>query len=148
MTGDMKDPLHIVCPHCGTVNRVSASKLNQGGRCGRCRDMLFTGHPLELDGAGFEKQIQRSDVPVVVDFWAPWCGPCVMMAPFYEQATAKLEPRVRLTKLNTEVEQGIAAQFGIRSIPTMIIFKTGQEVARQAGAMDLANIIRWVNSHV
>jgi thioredoxin 2 len=109
---------------------------------------LFTTHPVELRTDTFRKHIERNDIPVVVDFWAPWCGPCKMMAPAFEQAAARLEPRVRLAKLNTENEQSIAAQFGIRSIPTLVVFRQGREVARQPGAMGGADIIRWVQAYV
>jgi thioredoxin 2 len=137
--------LHIVCPRCNTVNRISSGRLSQHPRCGQCKEALFTGQPLELTGRNFKRHIERNDIPVVVDFWAAWCGPCKMMAPSYAQATVTLEPHVRLAKLNTEQEQAIAAQFNIRSIPTLIIFKAGHEIARKSGAMSTTDIVCWIN---
>ena len=144
----MSESLHIVCPHCDVVNRIPATRLGEGPKCGKCRQTLFSGRPSELRAANFQKHITRNDIPVVVDFWAPWCGPCKMMAPQFEQAAAQLEPRLRLAKVNTEAEQMLGAQFGIRSIPTLAIFKGGREVARQPGAMGAADIVRWVRSQV
>lgn len=140
--------LHIVCPHCQSVNRIPSERLAQHPRCGKCKEALFGGHPVELTASSFQQHISRNDIPVVVDFWAAWCGPCKMMAPAFAQAAVSLEPRVRLAKLNTEQEQGIAAQYNIRSIPTLIIFKGGHEIARQAGAMSAADIARWISSHI
>ncbi len=142
------NPLHIVCPHCHTVNRIPSERLAQQPRCGKCKQALFNGHPLELTGDSFQQHITRNDIPVVVDFWAAWCGPCKMMAPAYAQAAANLEPRVRLAKLDTEQEQSIAGQFNIRSIPTLILFKAGREIARQSGAMNAGDIVRWINGHI
>jgi thioredoxin 2 len=138
--------LHIVCPHCHTVNRISSERLSQHPLCGQCKEALFTGHPLELTGPIFKQHIGRNDIPVVVDFWADWCGPCKMMAPSYAQAAVTLEPQVRLAKLNTEQEKSIAAQFNIRSIPTLVIFKFGREIARKSGAMSTTDIVRWINN--
>jgi len=139
--------LHIVCPHCDSVNRVAGDRLSDRPRCGRCKEPLFVGRPMVLHDQNFEKQTTRSDIPVVVDFWAPWCGPCKMMAPAFEQATAELEPQVRMGKLNTEESQGVAARFGIQSIPTLMVFRNGREVARQPGAMDRARLAQWVRAH-
>ena len=140
--------LHLVCPHCHAINRIPSERLAQHPRCGQCKGALFSGHPVELTGDYFQRHISRNDIPVVVDFWAAWCGPCKMMAPAYAQAAVKLEPRARLAKLNTEHEQGIAGQFNIRSIPTLIIFKGGNEIARQSGAMSAADIIQWVSRYL
>jgi thioredoxin 2 len=144
----MSDSLHIVCPSCSAVNRIPSARVGQHPKCGKCKMPLFTAHPVELNTQNFSKMISRNDIPVLVDFWAPWCGPCQMMAPAFEQAAAQLEPRIRLAKLNTEAEQTIGAQLGIRSIPTLAIFKNGKELARQAGAMGAADIVRWASMHV
>ncbi len=143
----MTQSTNIVCAHCSAVNRIPSARLTDGPRCGKCREPLFAGHPVTLTDANFETHISRSDVPVVVDFWAPWCGPCKMMAPAFEQAAADLEPNVRLAKLNTEEAQATAARFQIRSIPTLAVFKGGREVARQPGAMGAADIVRWVQAN-
>jgi thioredoxin 2 len=143
------ESLHIVCPHCHTTNRVRVADTHSRPDCGQCHQPLFEGHPLALDATSFDRHIGRSQLPVLVDFWAPWCGPCRMMAPAFEQAAALLEPQMRLAKLNTEEAQGIAARFNIRSIPTLALFVGGQEVARQAGAFrSAADIAQWARSHL
>ncbi len=140
--------MRILCPRCYTVNRVPAARLADGPNCGQCHEPLFTGHPIALTVSDFDVHATRNDIPLVVDFWAPWCGPCRMMAPAFEQAAKALEPLARLGKVNTEDEPTLAARFGIASIPTMIIFRNGREVARQPGALGLQDIVRWVRSCV
>jgi thioredoxin 2 len=140
--------LHVVCPHCHTTNRVAPADLSATPDCGKCHRPLFDGHPVELNEAAFEKHIARSQLPVLVDFWAPWCGPCRMMAPQFEAAARQLEPHVRLAKVNTEDAQALGARLNIRSIPTLALFVNGREVARQPGAMGAADIVRWTRSHL
>jgi len=140
----MSNLKHVVCPSCNATNRIAEDKLVASPNCGKCHQPLFQQSPVNLNAANFQQHIKRSDIPVVVDFWAPWCGPCKMMAPAFEGAAGQLEPNARLAKLNTEDEQAIGAQLNIRSIPTMVIFKNGQEVARQSGAMQASDIVHWV----
>jgi len=138
--------LNIVCPHCDTVNRVYTDRLAEA-LCGDCAAPLFTGHPVALTDGAVARQIARSDVPVLVDFWAPWCGPCRLMAPVFEQVAAELEPAVRLAKVNTDVERDLAVRHRIRGIPTFATFKHGSEVARISGAMDAARFMAWVRAN-
>jgi thioredoxin 2 len=140
--------LHIVCPQCHTANVVPEPRLKDGPRCGKCHENLFAGHPVELNAASFDRHVSRSQIPVLVDFWAPWCQPCLMMAPAFEEAAGRLEPQVRLVKLNTEDEQTIGARHAIRSIPTMVLFRNGREIARKSGAMMAGDIERWVRSEL
>ena len=140
--------LHVVCPHCHTTNRIQSADLAKAPDCGSCHQALFTGHPVNLSATEFDRHITRSQLPVLVDFWAPWCGPCRMMAPAFEQAAQQLEPRVQLVKVNTDEAQGLGAQLNIRSIPTIALFVGGREVARQAGAMGAADIVRWAQSQL
>ena len=138
--------IHIVCPACDAVNRLDPAR-SAVARCGSCQQPLFDARPVMLNAAIFDRHMQRSDIPLLVDFWAPWCGPCRSMAPAFEKAAAQLEPSFRLAKVNTEDEQALAARFAIRSIPTLALFRSGREVARQAGAMSLDDIVRWARQY-
>lgn len=142
----MDQPVHVVCPSCSGINRVPAARLDASPACGSCHGPLFQRRPVAVTAATFDQQIGRSDLPVIVDFWAPWCGPCKMMAPAFERAAAELEPRVRLAKVDTEAEPALAARFGIRSIPTLVAFRGGIETGRQSGAMELAGLLSWARS--
>lgn len=143
----MSNAVHVVCPSCGQINRIPEDRLVDGPGCGGCKQGLFPGKPVALSGQNFGRFIAKSDLPVVVDFWAPWCGPCKMMAPVLNQVAAEVSPQVILAKVNTEAEQALAGQFGIRSIPTLAMFKGGKESARMAGAMDATNLKSWVQQN-
>lgn len=142
----MAGPVLVACPHCNALNRVPEARLADRPDCGKCHRPLYTGKPLSLDAAGFAVHVERGGLPVLVDFWASWCGPCRMMAPHFEQAAAQLEPHIRLAKVDTEAEPALGNRFGIRSIPTMALFRGGSEVARQSGAMGVADIVRWARA--
>lgn len=144
----MKQLLHIICHHCRSVNRVPVARLSDRPHCGQCHTPLFTGRPIPLTAADFDLHASRSDIPLVVDFWASWCGPCQVMAPAYQQAAEFLEPEVRLAKVDTEEERSLASRFGIGNIPTLIVLREGGELARQSGIMGTQDIVRWVKSYV
>lgn len=136
--------LVIACPTDASLNRVPRAKLDQKPKCGRCHNPLFQGKAVELNAANFDSHTLKSDVPIVIDFWAEWCGPCRMMTPNFEMAVPRLEPRVRLGKLDTEAESAIAQRYGIRGIPSMVMIRKGQEIARTSGAMPTSAIVDWV----
>lgn len=144
----MDASVHIVCPHCDTINRMPRVKLAAGGRCGQCRQKLFEGRPAALDTARFERQLAHSGVPLLVDFWASWCGPCRMMAPEFERAAAALEPAARLVKVNVDEEPALAARFQVRSIPTLVLAFADREVARAAGARSAAQLVEWTQAEL
>ncbi len=144
----MERDRQIVCPHCGAVNRMKAGRPAAEARCGACKEALFEGHPVEADPAMFEKQIARSEVPVLIDVWAPWCGPCKMMAPHFAEAAKVLEPSMRLMKLNSEDHPDVAGRLGIRGIPTMLLYRGGREIARVSGAMSARQIVDWANAQL
>ena len=140
----MTQAVHLVCPQCDAVNRVPPGRLGEEAKCGKCRAPLFAGAPLALDEERFAKHLGRSDLPLVVDFWAPWCAPCRAMAPAFEAVARRIEPQARLIKVNTEEAQALAGRYGIRSIPTLVVFRGGREVARTSGAMDASALENWI----
>ncbi|QCU89205.1 thioredoxin TrxC [Thiomicrorhabdus sediminis] len=136
----------VMCPHCAGLNRLNDAK--PGAKCGKCKQELFSGNPLEMNAQQFNRALQKTDQPLVVDFWAPWCGPCQGFAPVFNQAAQQFEPAARFVKINTENEQQLAAQFGIRSIPTLAIFQSGKEITRLSGALDMQSFSQWLNQNL
>ena len=140
--------MQLVCPHCSALNRLPDNRPALEASCGKCHKQLFSGHALAVSQAAFDRLLQKNDTPLVVDFWAAWCGPCKMMAPAFEQAAQQIEPRARLLKVDTEAEQGLAARYQIRSIPTLMVFSAGKEKARISGALDQSSLVGWINQNI
>jgi thioredoxin 2 len=144
----MSEAVHVPCPHCDTLNRLPRAKLADGGRCGACHQPLFEGRPLALDATRFLRHLEKSDLPLLIDFWAPWCGPCRVMAPEFERAARRLEPQLRLVKINVDENPAVAERFAVRSIPTLALAHHGRELARTAGAMSAAQLEDWAREHL
>lgn len=142
----MSSSVQIVCGHCGKINRLPAERAATAARCGSCREPIFDGHPVEVDEAGFNRHLAQSSIPLLVDVWAPWCGPCRSMAPMFERAAKQLEPNVRLLKLNSDTAPSVSARLGISGIPTLLLMHDGREIARTSGAMDTKNIVAWTTA--
>ena len=145
MSGEAR---HIVCPHCTSINRVPLTRPAREAKCGRCHRALFTGGAVAVSAKDFETHIRRNDIPVVVDFWAEWCGPCKAMAPIYEKVAAELEPDIRFLKVDTEQAQDLAARYNVRAIPTLMLFRKGEVVAQRAGAVDASTLRTWLRPYV
>lgn len=148
MPSEILEQVQVACARCLTPNRVPAARLGEDPKCGKCGAALLDGHPVALDEASFDAFVARTELPVLVDYWAPWCGPCRAMAPQFEKAAGELRQNVRFAKVNTEDAQGIAARAGIRAIPTMVLYRGGKELARTSGAMDAATLRRWLGEHI
>jgi len=144
----VSDSQHIVCPHCHRTNRIPLSKDSLQARCGHCKKEIFDGHPASLSESNFDSHLNKSDIPVVVDFWAEWCGPCKSMAPVFDQAAKQMQPRVQLAKVDTDKNQRLMGRFNIRGIPTLIIFKNGQEVDRRSGAIPASELQNWIQQNI
>ena len=144
----MQDSRHFVCPHCSQVNRVAVDRAVHQAKCGKCHQRLFTGSPLEVDEARFDLHARREEIPLLVDVWAPWCGPCQVMVPMFAEAAQLLEPEVRLLKLNSDRAQVLSAKLEIRSIPTLLLVSKGKVMARHSGVMDARRIVEWTRTHL
>ena len=142
------EKIKVVCPHCGAVNAIPKKDQYAKANCGQCKKSLLDTNPINVNEVSFNNQVVNSDIPVVVDFWAEWCGPCKMMAPAYEQTAAAFPLKARFAKLDTEAEQSVAARFGIRSIPTTILFKGNKEIDRVSGALSAEQLKQWVGQHI
>jgi thioredoxin 2 len=144
----MEANLQVVCPRCSAINRVPRDRLAQHPVCGKCRSPLLPGQPLHLDAPALARLVDKGDLPLLVDFWAPWCGPCRTMAPAFEQAAGQLAPGVILAKVNTEEQKDLGQRYGIQSIPTLVLFKGGRDQARVSGALPAAAIVEWTRKHL